>query len=191
MCLVDEYVHVVAGIGVFLQSLEFVDHGQDQAALVGFEHLSQGGLGVGTPYGDVLLLHLAEQAFNPALELPFEFRPVHYYYHGRCAELVLAFQDQTSGREQGEGLARALGMPYKSALFRWLGAALDDAVHGSALVLAQHGFLRLAVLRRKTGSSRAASAGSRSARRTTGRRSNSFPLAAPSTAPWTGALGSK
>ena len=77
--------------------------------------------------------------------MPFKFRSVHDHYHRRRAELILAFQDQTSGGEQGEGLAGALGMPDESALFRRLGAALDDAVHGSALVLAQHGLLRLAV----------------------------------------------
>ena len=93
---------------------------------------------VRAPHRDLLLLHLAEQPLDPSLELSFEFRAVHYHDHRRIAELLLAFQDQPRGSEQGEGLAGALRVPDQPAPLLGLGATLDDQVDGVALVLAQH-----------------------------------------------------
>ena len=143
--LVDEHVDVVTSVGILLQPFELVDHGQDQPALVGSEQLPELGLGTRTPDRNVLLLHLAQQPLDPALELSFQFHPVHHHDHCRRAELLLSFQDQARCGEQREGLAGALRMPDESPLLRRLQAALDDAVDCAALVLAQHAFPGLSV----------------------------------------------
>ena len=81
--LVDEHVDGVAGIGVRLDALELVDHGQDQAAPVGLEQGLEVGSGIRPPDRNVLVLHVAEQAFHPVLELPFELRSIHHHDHRR------------------------------------------------------------------------------------------------------------
>ena len=96
--------------------------------------------------GDVLLLHLAEQPLDPALQLAFELGAVDDEDHRRVLEALLVFEDQPRGGEQREGLARALRVPDQAARLGRIGAALDDRVDGAALVLAQHGLPRLAVL---------------------------------------------
>ena len=133
------------GVGVLLNALEFVDHGQDQAAFVGFEHVSEGVFGVCAPHGNVLLLHFAEQAFNPFLELAFEFSAIYDDHHGWRVEPILVFQNQACGGEQGKGFAGSLGVPYQPATPGWFGAAFDDAVDCAALMLAQYSLSRLAV----------------------------------------------
>ena len=146
MRLVDEHVDVIAGVGVLLDALELVDHRDDQPPPIGGQQFSQLGSGVRAPDGDVLLLHLAEQPLDPARKLALQLRAVHDDDHRRRAELVLAFQNQTGGGEEREGLAGPLGVPDEAPVLHRLGASLDDAVHGTALMLAQHGLPRLAVL---------------------------------------------
>ena len=146
MRLVDEHVDVVAGVGVLLDALELVDHGQDESTLVRFQQLAKFGPGARTPDRDVLLLHLAEQPFDPTPELSFELHPVHDHDYRGGTEPILSFEDQASGGQQREGLAGALRVPDEPAPLRMRGATLDDAVDRAALVLAEHGFSRLAVL---------------------------------------------
>ena len=81
--LVDEHVDGVAGIGVRLDALELVDHGQDEAAPVGFEQGLEVGSGIRSPDRNVLVLHVAEQPFDPVLELPLQFRSIHHHEHRR------------------------------------------------------------------------------------------------------------
>ena len=146
MRLVDEDVDVVAGVRVLIDPLELVDHRQDQTALVGLEQVLDLRLGVRPPDRDVLLLHLAEQLLDPALELPFELGAVDDEDDGRVLEALLVFEDQPRGGQQGEGLARALRVPDEPALLCRVLAARDDLVDGDTLVLAQHRFPRFAVL---------------------------------------------
>ena len=61
-------------------------------------------------------------------------------------EALLLLQDQPRRGQQGEGLARALGVPDKAAFFGGVLAARDNLVDRDALVLAQHRFPGLAVL---------------------------------------------
>ena len=86
-------------------------------------------------------MHLAHQPLHRALELPFQLSPVNHHDHGGVPEIVLAFQDDAGGGEQGKGFAGPLGVPGESSPLRRLRAALNDAVHGPALMLAEHGFL--------------------------------------------------
>ena len=111
-----------------------------------FEQLLQLGLGVRAPDRDVLLLHLAEQPVDPALELAFELGAVDDQDDGRVLEALLVLEDQAGGGEQSEGLARALRVPDEAALLVRVRAARDDLVDGDALMLAQDGLPRLAVL---------------------------------------------
>ena len=136
--LVDEHVDVVAGIGVLLDALELMDHGENQAALVGSKQIPEFALGVRTPDWNILLLHLAEQPLDPALELSFKLRPVHDHDDRRRAEPVLALQDQARGSEQRKGFAGTLRMPDQPATSRRLLATLDDAVDRAALMLPEH-----------------------------------------------------
>ena len=48
---------------------------------------------------------LAEQAFDPLLELALELGPVDDQNHGRVGEAGLVLKDLTSCGQQGEGLA--------------------------------------------------------------------------------------
>ena len=144
--LVDEHEDVVACVGVLLDALELVDHGQDQAAPVGREQIPQGGPGMRMLDRDILLLHLAEQPFDPAPELSFQIGTVHDDDHRRRVEVVFAFQDQARRGQQRKRLAGALRMPDQPAAFGRRGAAFHDAVHRAALMLAQHRLPRLAVL---------------------------------------------
>ena len=81
-----------------------------------FEQLLQLGLRVRPPHRDVLLLHLAEQPLDPALQLPFELGAVDDQDHGRVLEPLLLLEDQPRRGQQGEGLARALRVPDEAAL---------------------------------------------------------------------------
>ena len=144
--LVDEHVDAAARVGVPVEVLKLVDQRQDQAALVGGEQLAQRLPGVRAPHRYLLLLHLAEQPLHPLLELAFELGAVHHHDHGRVAEPLGALQDQPRGGEQGKGLARPLRVPDQAAPLGRLGAPFDDALHGAALVLAQHRLARFAVL---------------------------------------------
>ena len=67
MRFVDEDVDVVPRVRVLIDPLEFVDHRNDQATLVGLQLILNLALGVRSPHRDVLLLHLAEQLLDPAL----------------------------------------------------------------------------------------------------------------------------
>ena len=109
-----------------------------QAAPVGRQHLPELGFGVGFPDHNILPLQLATQPLNPVPELPFKLGPVDHHDDCWRAELLLSFQDQASGSEQGEGLAGPLRMPNQSAPPGRLGAALDDPVDGTALMLSQN-----------------------------------------------------
>ena len=123
-----------------------MDHGDDQAAEVGIQQGLQIGLVVGPLDRNVLLLHLAQQALDPALQLAFQFGAVHHQDHRRMSEARLVLQDQPRGRQQGEGLAGTLGMPDQSACLGRIGAAVQDRVDGSLLMLTQHRLARLAIL---------------------------------------------
>ena len=136
----------VAGIGVGLDALELVDHGQDQTARISFEKGLEVGSGIRAPDRDVLVLHLAKQSFDPVLELPLELRSIHHHEHRWRTERVFLFQDEAGGGKQGEGFAGPLGVPDKAALLDRIRASRHDAFHGPALVLAQHGFAGLAIL---------------------------------------------
>ena len=146
MGLVDEDEDVVARARVLPDRLELVNHRDDQAAEVGVEKLLKLGLGVRSAHRDVLLLHFAEHALDPALQLPFELGPIDDEDHGGVLEALLLFEDQLRGREQRERLARALRVPDEAARLGRVGAARDDRVDGAPLMLPQDRFPRLAVL---------------------------------------------
>ena len=75
-----------------------MNHRNDQAAKIGVEQLLQFRLGVGALDRDVLLLHLAEQPLDPALELSFQLGAVDHEDHRRVLEPLLFFQDQLGRR---------------------------------------------------------------------------------------------
>ena len=69
-----------------------------QAAEVGVEQLLQFGLAVSPLDGDVLLLHLAEQPLDPALELSLQFGAIDDENHGAVSESRLVFKDLAGQR---------------------------------------------------------------------------------------------
>ena len=188
MRLVDEHVDVVIEVGVLLDALELVDHRDDQAPSIGSEQLSQHFLRASAPDGDVLLLHLAQQPLHPTCELAFQLRAVNYDHDRRVAETLLCFQYQAGGREQCEGLAGPLGVPDEAASLPRLGTPLDDAVYGAALVLAQYGLARLAILHVEEDPVAQDAQKVRRLGRRTERRTGSFLPGTPSTAPCTGEI---
>ena len=136
MSLVNEYINVITGVHVPFDAFKLVDHGQNQATFVGFEQIPKVGLRVRAPHRDILLLHLAEQPLNPAVDLPFKFRSIHDHHDRWLTELVFAFHNQARGDKERKGLTGTLRMPDKPTPFRRLRATLDDAVHRPALMLA-------------------------------------------------------
>ena len=146
MCLVDEHVDVVPGIGILLDALELVNHRKDQAALAGFKQIPKFGFGTGPPDRDILLLHLAEQPLDPTLELSLKLGPVHDHHDRRRMKLFIALKDQSRGREQRKGLAGTLRMPDEPAALRRLGAAFHNTVDRTTLMLPEHRLSRLTVL---------------------------------------------
>ena len=134
--LVNEDIHVVTGVHVFFETFKLVDHGQNQAAFVGFEQIPKLGLGVRAPHRNILLLHLTEQPLDPAFDLPFKFRSIHDHHDRRLTEPVFAFHDQARGNKERKRLTGTLRMPDEPTPFRRLRATIDDAVHRPALMLA-------------------------------------------------------
>ena len=116
MCFIDEDVDVVAGVGVFLDTLELMDHGDDEASPVALQQVAKTRARFGTPNRDVLLLHLAEQSVHPTAQLSLEFGTVHNNDYCGSAELRLTLQNETCRREKRERLSRPLGVPDQPAL---------------------------------------------------------------------------
>ena len=160
-----------------------MDHGQNQAAFVGFEQIPKVGLGVRAPDRDILLLHLAEQPLDPAFDLSFKFRSIHDHHDRRLTEPVLAFHDQARGDKERKRLTGTLRMPDKPTPFRpsQSNARQCDPPPGAGV-----GVTRISAsprLRRKTVSSLAEYAENRSARKRTGRQTGNSPPGALSIVP--------
>lgn len=136
---------MLSRVEIRLDRLELVDHRDHQAAKIRIENFLQFGLGVGAPGRDILLLHFAEQALDPALQLPFKLGAIDDEDHRRVLKLILPFEDQLGGGEQREGLTGALRVPDEAARLLRVSAARNDCVDGPALMLAQNGLSRLAV----------------------------------------------
>src|SRR5690606_22438366 len=130
----------------FSDLLELVDHRDDQAAKVAIEEALKLGLAVRSLGRDVLVLHLAEQALDPPLELTLELGAIDDEQHRRVLEALFVLKDEARRGEQREGLARALGVPDEATRLLRVGAAVDDSVDGALLVLPQHRLPGLAVL---------------------------------------------
>jgi len=94
VCLVDEDVNVLPGVSVFVDSLELMDHRDDQAAFIGLDEILHLGLGVGPPDRDILALHLAEELLDPALKLAFELGAIYHQDDGGILEARLVLKNQ-------------------------------------------------------------------------------------------------
>ncbi len=78
--------------------------------------------------------------------MAFKLGAIHHQDDGGILEARLVLKNQACCGKQGEGLSGALCVPDEPALLGLVLASLDDLVDGNALVLAQDGFPRLAVL---------------------------------------------
>src|SRR5579872_409709 len=136
MRLIDKDINIIACVAVLICPFKLVNHRQNQAALVGLQKLLQCRLTIGAPGGDILLLHFAEQSFDPAFHLAFELGAVDNYDDSGVPEPLLLFENEPRRGEQRESLARALGMPDKTSILRGICTALQDRVDRAALMLA-------------------------------------------------------
>jgi hypothetical protein len=112
-----------------------VDHRNDQPTEVAIEQCLQLGFRIGSPYRNVLLLHLTKQAINPPLQLPLKLNAINDDDDCCILESLFVLKNQSCRCQQCEGLARSLCMPNESSLRVVIKASSNDGIDRSSLML--------------------------------------------------------